>query len=234
MRRDVLLLHHPGEDLRRSVRAIGAEPLWLQSKAGFRTVEHGSGRAHLGASADTGRLDIDDDRCLKVDEIIISVSEEGVPLVSTRPLRRRVRWRDELRNYLTGSTPGGVIQSAEIFPRRASRRRQLPPIDLIRARERALFVSVRRDQAGVDGKAFITNKPLGYRSLHHHLEQMTECVAIAEATMTGFGEGRVVRNITVQAKAAEPAIGQVQIDLFAQPPFGANAEAVPDDQHADQ
>ena len=151
-----------------------------------------------------------------------------------RPLRRRVRWRDELRNNLAGRTPGGVIERVEIFPHRAPRRRQLLPIDLIRAGERALFVGVRRDQAGIDGKAFTANQALSHRPPHHHLEQVTERVAVAEAAMAGLREARMIGNATLQTEAAKPPIGQVQVNLVAQPALGTNAEAVAHDQHADQ
>src|SRR5215216_7804686 len=40
--------------------------------------------------------------------------------------------------------------------------------------------------------------------------------------------------ITVEPEPAKPAIGEVQMDLFAQPPLRADAAAVADDQHADQ
>src|SRR5437899_4007682 len=40
--------------------------------------------------------------------------------------------------------------------------------------------------------------------------------------------------LAVEPQPAEPAIRQVQMDLFAQPPFRADAGAVADDQHADQ
>ena len=43
----------------------------------------------------------------------------------------------------------------------------------------------------------------------------------------------MVRHRVFQAEAAEPAIRQVQVDFLAQPPLGADAEAVADDQHAD-
>ena len=43
----------------------------------------------------------------------------------------------------------------------------------------------------------------------------------------------MVRHCIFEIESAEPAIRQVQMHLFAQPPLGANAEAVADDQHAD-
>ena len=46
-----------------------------------------------------------------------------------------------------------------------------------------------------------------------------------------LGEGRVVRHFAIEAEPAEPAVGEVQVHLLAQPPFGANAVAVADQQH---
>jgi hypothetical protein len=62
---------------------------------------------------------------------------------------------------------------------------------------------------------------------------MTERIALAEATVPILGEGRVVRHRIFEIKVAEPAIGQIQMDFFAQPALRADAEAVAHDQHAD-
>ena len=43
----------------------------------------------------------------------------------------------------------------------------------------------------------------------------------------------MVGHVAVEAKPAEPAIGEVEMHLLAQPPLGADAEAVADDQHPD-
>ena len=42
----------------------------------------------------------------------------------------------------------------------------------------------------------------------------------------------MIRHRILKAEAAEPAIGQVQMHLLAQPTLGADAEAVADQQHA--
>ena len=52
--------------------------------------------------------------------------------------------------------------------------------------------------------------------------------------MAVLGEGRVIRHGAFQTQPAEPAIGQVEVDLFAQPTLRPNAEAVADQQHPDQ
>ena len=43
----------------------------------------------------------------------------------------------------------------------------------------------------------------------------------------------MVRHFAVQAQPAEPAVGQVEVDFLAQAPLGADAEAVPHQQHPD-
>ena len=43
----------------------------------------------------------------------------------------------------------------------------------------------------------------------------------------------MVRHRVVEPQAAEPAVGEVEMDFVAQPAFGANAVAVADDQHPD-
>ena len=44
----------------------------------------------------------------------------------------------------------------------------------------------------------------------------------------------MVGHVALQAEPTEPAVRQVQVNLFAQPSFRADAEAVADDQHPDQ
>jgi hypothetical protein len=46
-------------------------------------------------------------------------------------------------------------------------------------------------------------------------------------------ESRMVGNLVVKIEAAEPAVGEVQLDLLAQLPLEANAVAVTHDQHPD-
>ena len=54
-----------------------------------------------------------------------------------------------------------------------------------------------------------------------------------EAARTVLGEGGMIRHPAVESEPGEPAVGEVEADLVAQPALGADAEAVADDQHAD-
>src|SRR5262249_60882199 len=67
----------------------------------------------------------------------------------------------------------------------------------------------------------------------HRLENMAQDVAVAEAAMTIDRERRVIGNLVVEIKPAEPAVGQMQLNLLTQPPLKANAVAVANDQHPD-
>src|SRR6516225_8444585 len=46
-------------------------------------------------------------------------------------------------------------------------------------------------------------------------------------------EGRMVGHVTLEPKAAEPAVCQIEVNLFAQTPLRTDAEAVADQQHSD-
>ncbi len=43
----------------------------------------------------------------------------------------------------------------------------------------------------------------------------------------------MIRDLALQAGPAEAAVGQVQMDLLAEPPFGADAVAAADSEHPD-
>src|SRR5204863_936131 len=44
----------------------------------------------------------------------------------------------------------------------------------------------------------------------------------------------MIGHFTIETQSTKPAIGQVEVHLLAQPPLRADAEAVADDQHANQ
>jgi hypothetical protein len=43
----------------------------------------------------------------------------------------------------------------------------------------------------------------------------------------------MIRHLVFKTLPAEPPVGQVEVDLFAQPAFRADSKAVTDDQHPD-
>jgi hypothetical protein len=154
-----------------------------------------------------------------------------MPLVSTGPLRGRVRWRDELRLRRAGGAEGRIVQCRQIRTDSLSCiRAKVIGVPLV-AGNRALLVGIRRDQARIDGKAFATDQPLAQAAFHHRLEQMPQDIALPETAVPVAREGRMVGHLAVQPQTAKPSVSQVEMDLLAQAPFGPDAQAVAHDQH---
>src|SRR5712675_2570195 len=101
------------------------------------------------------------------------------------------------------------------------------------AAERCLLASAAH-QAGIDRKGSPVDQPFGHAAPDHGLEQLSQQTAVTEAAMPILGEGRVVRHLAVEAEPTEPAVGEVQVNLLAQPPFRTNAVAVANQQHPDE
>ena len=233
MRLDPALMHQPGEVLGRAVGTVGGEPCRPETEAFLRPVEHGAGRADLGLADGATGLDIDDDGVVEVDEIVGGVGEEGMALQSAGPLRRRIGARDELRLRLAGRAPSGFIQRVEILAHRSTRPGEIVPIDRLGGFCRPLLVGVGLDQAGIDREAFAADQPFRDATPDGRLEQLAQEIALAEAAMTVLREGGMVGHTALQPEPAEPAIGEVQMNLLAQAALGADAKAVANEEHPD-
>src|ERR1700722_2571251 len=92
---------------------------------------------------------------------------------------------------------------------------------------------VRYDDAGVYCKGFASHDPFRHAAPHHDLEQLAQEIALAEAAVAVLGEGRMIWNVAVEPQPTKPPIGQIKMDLLAQPSLRANAEIVADDEHSD-
>ena len=82
-------------------------------------------------------------------------------------------------------------------------------------RYRALFVGIRGDQAGIDGKAFSTDKTLYQAALNHRLEQMPKDIALPETSVAVLREAGMIRHLAVQSKPAKQTIGEIEMNLLA-------------------
>ncbi|MNQ81830.1 hypothetical protein D3C85_968670 [compost metagenome] len=51
--------------------------------------------------------------------------------------------------------------------------------------------------------------------------------------MSVLGEGRVIGHCILEAETTEPSICKIQLNFFAQTTLGADAVAIPNDQHPD-
>jgi hypothetical protein len=107
------------------------------------------------------------------------------------------------------------------------------PVYGVRAWHPARTVGVSPYHARINGESLTAHQTFGHATAQYTLEDVTKRIAVAESTVAILGECRVIRNTVFQSKATEPAIGQIQVDLFAQASFRANTETVANDQHAD-
>ena len=89
------------------------------------------------------------------------------------------------------------------------------------------------DQAGIARKVTAPDQFLGYALVDDLLEHLTQQVTVTDAPMPVLGKGGMVGHRGSQIETAEPAIGEVQMDILTDPPFGSNSEAMADQQHAD-
>jgi hypothetical protein len=67
--------------------------------------------------------------------------------------------------------------------------------------------------------------------VHHTFKHVPEHIALAETAVPVLREARVIGNLVLEPKAAEPAIRQVQMHFLAQPALRTDAKAVTDQQH---
>jgi hypothetical protein len=51
-------------------------------------------------------------------------------------------------------------------------------------------------------------------------------ITLSETAVAVLGKGRMIGNVAVEPPAAKSAIGQIEVNLVAQSPFGENVEAV--------
>lgn len=84
----------------RSVGADGGKPLRLEPEAIGSAFGYGSRRADLGLADRARRLDVENDRGLQVDQIVVCIGEERVSFVSAGPL---CRWIGSGENFGTTS-----------------------------------------------------------------------------------------------------------------------------------
>src|SRR6202040_4150261 len=95
----------------------------------------------------------------------------------------------------------------------------------------AAAIGIGLNHTGVDSKAFAIDQSFPHTPLNHTLKHLPKRFALTEAAMPVLRERRMVRHRILEAQATEPAIRQIEVDLFAQSPLGANAEAITHDQH---
>ena len=88
---------------------------------------------------------------------------------------------------------------------------------------------VGHNRARVDGEGFASHDPFLDAARDHGLERLAQQIALAKAAVTVLGKRRMVRNVAAECQATKPVLGQIEVELLAQPTLGANTEAAADD-----
>jgi hypothetical protein len=193
--------------------------------------DHGLGGSDLRLAHGAGCLDLNDNRMIKVDQIVGRISEESEATVRCGPPRGWIDGREIFRRDRRRRTEGRVIQHRQILADRATRSNRIQSRSVLHP---ALAVSIGLDQTGINSEGFTTDQPFGHATANHGLEYVPQHIAVAETAMTIFGERRMVWHVAIKTQPAEPSIREVQVNLLAQPPLGSDTEAIADNQHSDQ
>src|SRR6059058_721878 len=77
VRLNPLLMDQPIQHLGRAIGAVADEALGIEIEACNRPLDHALGCRHLGLTDRRRRLDIDNDRVLDIDQIVVRIGEEG-------------------------------------------------------------------------------------------------------------------------------------------------------------
>lgn len=118
-----------------------------------------------------GRLDMDDNCVLEIDEVVGGIGEEG-PIVACRcPARGRIRDRQLLGRRRGRSTEGGTVEHGNILANgmAGGRVRQGSC-----ATHSMLAVNIGAHEAVIDREAFAANQSLGNAARHSSFEQLAQ------------------------------------------------------------
>jgi hypothetical protein len=96
-----------------------------------------------------------------------------------------------------------------------------------------LPIGIGPDRAGIDRKTFSDNQVADGCSGARWSQTVVAADRSPGNDHGGSSRRSSGRRHRHQAGAAKPAIRQVQVDFFAQPPLGSDPEAVSDQQHSD-
>ena len=89
------------------------------------------------------------------------------------------------------------------------------------------------DQDYIGRKRFAAHKPSRDTHCYHALKYPPQSIALAEAFVPGSAEHRMIGNLIFDTELAEPAIGQINLHLRAQPPLRTQCKHISHQQHPD-
>lgn len=86
-----------------------------------------------------------------------------------------------------------------------------------------VLISIILEQAALDCKTFATDELRGDAAGEHSLGPMTHEITVAGVAMAVLGEGEMIRHPVVEIEPAEPAVGELELNLVAQNRPGSDA-----------
>src|SRR4029077_11121951 len=184
-------------------------PLRLDIETLLCPLNHRLRRADLRLADGTRRFDIQDDANLHIDQIIIGRCKKCWSPHRAGPLGGGIRRRDELRRYLGGSAKSCVVEGCPLLLTSSACGLRIALLDPLRAWDRPLLVGVRHDQARIDRKLLTTDQSRRNTCLNHTLKAPAKNVVVTEPLIAASREHRMVRNLVFDAKAAKPAVRQI-------------------------
>ena len=156
MRLDPLFVDQPGKRLGRAVGGVGDQALRVEAEAVERARDHVARRLVLGLPDRRGRLDIDDDGVLEVDEIVGGVEEMRLAAIRGGPARGGMTGETYFgwTGVAAPKAASSSVSRYSVVARLAwSSGRPAPGFDPV------LAVGVRLDQRGVDAEGLATTRP---------------------------------------------------------------------------
>jgi hypothetical protein len=119
---------------------------------------------------------------------------------------------DELRCHWRRSAESRIIENSQLLLYRAASVFLCFPLSSLVP---TLLGGIRCDKAGIDGKSFRAHQYSREASLHHRFEDVLQDIALPKPAVAILREACVIRHLAAQSEAAEPAIGEVEMDLLA-------------------
>ena len=105
------------------------------------------------------------------------------------------------------------VEGGEIFGDCSRLALLLSPVEFLR-RLAVIAAGIRLQHTGIDGKAFALDEAVVHCRAHDALEDMAQYVAPPKAAKPVHRKRRVMWDCILEIEFAEPAIGQMQIDLL--------------------
>ena len=230
VRRDAALLDRPRQVFCIVISGVAYEPLGPEAKALLRPVDRAPLRAHLGLADGGGCLDIDDHCVLEIDEVVGGIGEEGALAACRSPARGRIGHRQLLGRHLGCAPEGRIVEHGQIPPNGMGGGRVRQINRLING---MLAVYICAHAAAIDCKPLAADQTLVNAARHVVSNSWRSTSLSRKRPLADLGpvlrEGRVIGHITFQPKAAEPAMGEVDMHLLTHPPLRPDAHAVADD-----